>query len=253
VLLDGIAWLAMMGPSGVVDRRVLSDEDAALDLLAVKYIVLRPAGIGERDRGYLSNTIRWREVDRFSTSRTSDRRADMDVPGEHEYVIFENRRALPRAWLAQEVIPLSDGALEDTIRLSRLRDGRPFEPARMALVDADAVQPGAFPPGDAGVDVTAIRDGSITVRVSSSGGGFLVLSEAYYPGWHARIDGSALQPVHRANRALQGLEVPPGQHVVVFEFTSRARALGAGLSAAGTLMLASISVGGWFRSRRRAD
>jgi hypothetical protein len=43
----------------------------------------------------LSNGDRWREVSRFRTSRETDRGADQDVPGEHEFTVYENLRTLP--------------------------------------------------------------------------------------------------------------------------------------------------------------
>ena len=41
--------------------------------------------------------------------------------------------------------------------------------------------------------------------------GFLVLSESYFPGWRARIDGSSV-PVERTDLDLQGARIPPGRH-----------------------------------------
>jgi uncharacterized membrane protein YfhO len=91
-----------------------------------------------------------------------------------------------------------------------------------------------------------VRDGVIDVRVSSAGGGFLVLSEVLYPGWQARIDGGEPRPVVPAYLALQGIEVPGGDHRVTFEFAPDSRRLGAAVSLAGVLGTALLA-----RSRRR--
>lgn len=54
-------------------------------------------------------------------------------------------------------------------------------------------------------------------RVSTDETSALVLSESYYPGWRARVDGRE-QPAFPANRALIGTFVGPGEHEVEFYY-----------------------------------
>ena len=68
------------------------------------------------------------------------------------------------------------------------------------------------------VIVTSIRAGGFNIAVSS-GGGFLVLSEAFCPGWHAQVDGREVTVIP-ADDALQGIEVPAGEHRVRFVFNA---------------------------------
>jgi hypothetical protein len=201
---------------------------------------------------FLLNEARWREVQSFSTSRVSDRGIDEDVPGEEEVVVLENRRARPRAWLTHEVIPLDERSMTAAVHHSYLPDGRRFDPAAMALVDTgDAALSGSTGP-DAGneVRIDAVEDGLIRVAVSTSEGGFLVLSESYYPGWRARI-GERLVPVHRTNLSLQGVAVPPGQHVVTFEFASAS--LRAGIALSLTALVGLTLLGGWAWMRTHSE
>ncbi len=58
---------------------------------------------------------------------------------------------------------------------------------------------------------------TITVQVRSEEAAFLVLADAYYPGWTATIDGVPT-PVYATNHLLRGVAVPPGEHVVTFAF-----------------------------------
>ena len=48
-------------------------------------------------------------------------------------------------------------------------------------------------------------------------GGMLALHDIYYPGWIAEIDG-ARAPILRADILFRGLEVPAGDHNVVFRY-----------------------------------
>jgi uncharacterized membrane protein YfhO len=92
-------------------------------------------------------------------------------------------------------------------------------------------------PAGGHADVVNIADSRIVVNVDSPGGGFLVLSEASYPGWTARIDDGPSQRVLRTDVALQGIGVPSGRHRVTFVFQSRARQIGTVLGFSGVLSL----------------
>lgn len=78
-----------------------------------------------------------------------------------------------------------------------------------------------FEPGiaeDASVELTSYSPKQIDYRSSSSQDGTIVFSEIYYPyGWHASIDGQAVEH-YRVNYMLRALNVPAGQHEISFVF-----------------------------------
>ena len=207
----------------------------------------RSAPVGRPDVFLLDDT-RWRLARTFFTSRTSDRGRDHDDHDEREIVVLENRRARPRAWLASEVVALSERDMSMAIHHSLLPDGRRFDPAGMALVDAGDEPAAAYGADGAIVRTQSVEPGRIRVMVSSNAGGFLVLSESYYPGWRARV-GDRRIAVRRTNLSLQGVSVPPGQHVVTFEFVSLTLRAGAAVSVLTLLGLAVLAGRGW---RQRA-
>jgi hypothetical protein len=53
--------------------------------------------------------------------------------------------------------------------------------------------------------------------VDSSGAGWLVLAQSFYPGWTARLDGAEVA-LHRANYAFTALAVPAGEHEVALAY-----------------------------------
>ena len=63
---------------------------------------------------------------------------------------------------------------------------------------------------------------------------FLYLSDTYYPGWRAYVDGERTR-IYRANLAFRAIEVPKGAHTVVFRYVP--------LSFYGGLALTLIGVG----------
>ncbi len=72
----------------------------------------------------------------------------------------------------------------------------------------------------------------------------LVLSELYYPGWRATVNGSAA-PIFRVDGALQGIEVPPGHSHV--ELTYRPMSAIAGLALTPLTFLAVGAL--WLKGR----
>ena len=71
--------------------------------------------------------------------------------------------------------------------------------------------------------------------------GYLVLSDAYYPGWRATI-GRQPAPLERANYAFRAVYVPAGQYTVEFMFEPLIWRIGLGVSA--VTLLALLGWGG---------
>ncbi len=73
------------------------------------------------------------------------------------------------------------------------------------------------PLGTGTVRLDSYAPNELHYTTESEKGGVVVLSEIYYPGWTATIDG---QPVElgRANYLLRALRVPKGRHTVVLTF-----------------------------------
>src|SRR6185503_4386314 len=93
----------------------------------------------------------------------------------------------------------------DAVHHSYLPDGRRFDSGGMALVDTGAL-PAAktYDTGQPSASMREIRDGLMSIAVSTRGGGLLVVSDAYYPGWRARI-GSDPVPILQTDLALKGV------------------------------------------------
>jgi len=232
MLIDRLSRLATMGTNGEVRPSLLSEGDQTLDLLAVKYVIVSAAQLEDQERRHwLNGGARWREAMHFRTSRQTDRGVDHDVAGETEVTVFENHRALPRAWVVETVTPTEESEAIRAVKTSRFADGTSFDARQTALVDSSRVPPTVkFSPGASAVSVARIGDGDIGVRVTSQGGGFLVLSENAYPGWRALIDGSEV-PIYRTDVTLQGIVVPAGTHRI--DFTLESRSLRWGLITSG--------------------
>jgi uncharacterized membrane protein YfhO len=93
---------------------------------------------------------------------------------------------------------------------------------------------------------------SVVVETDSEDGGLLVLSDNYYPGWTAAIDGQP-EKILRANHTMRAVSVPAGQHLVSFRFAPPAFFASLYVSAvAGVLTLAFLALSFVFASRGKS-
>ena len=155
---------------------------------------------------------------------TSSGTSDRNEHGRWKFVasgldenIYENTRALPRAWLASEVRVLEEQAILQTIRTGYLPDGSKWDPLRTALVEAALSSDFNNSAQNGHVDVTRYEPNALDLQTRVGGASFLVLSENDYPGWRAYVDGAAA-PIVRVNYGLRGVAVPGGEHQVSFVY-----------------------------------
>jgi hypothetical protein len=148
----------------------------------------------------------------------------------------EGQRVLPRAWLVDRIIPAPEAEEAALERLASL------DLAREALVHLppDDLPPGLAPerPGLAQASEGATRTARITrysagaleIETVADGAALLVVSDSYYPGWRAAVDGRPV-PLLRTNVILRGVPVPAGRHQVRLWFDPLSVRLGFALSA----------------------
>jgi hypothetical protein len=156
--------------------------------------------------------------------------------------VYENARALPRAWLASEARALDGEATLKVIRTGLLPDGSAWEPLRTALVESE---PGAAAPSQSSqagsAEVVRFEPNRVDVRTKAGGPAVLVLAENHYPGWRAYLDGQAVG-VLRVNYNQRGVNVPAGEHEVSFVYRPKSFLVGAAVS-----LLAALGLLLWWR------
>jgi len=92
------------------------------------------------------------------------------------------------------------------------------------------------------------RPGEYRIEADNATDAYLVLSEAYYPGWRAEVDGKPAE-VFPADHLIQAIRLPPGKHVVRFVYRSRFLGLGFAVAILAALVPGLLS---WRRSRASA-
>lgn len=180
--------------------------------------------------------------------------ADVSMPGDRFTLVgdgsvrvYRNDRVQPRAFLADAFVVLQGDAARRAIR------GATVDLTRTAVLDAEpppAEQPQRAVAGPGRATLVRYEDERIDIRTSADGPRLLVLSDLFYPGWEAKVDGVPA-PIRRADYAFRAVAVPAGHHVVRFDYKPASFMAGLLLSA-----VAAASVTGlWVMpllARRRA-
>jgi len=122
---------------------------------------------------------------------------------------IENNTANGNAWFVSDV-KYVDNANEELAALGQVNLKHT---AVVAKQDFGFLKAG----GEGTVTLTGYGATEAKYNIESQGGGLVVFSEVYYPGWTATIDGGSTD-IGRADYVLRALNVPAGKHEVVFTY-----------------------------------
>jgi hypothetical protein len=157
----------------------------------------------------------------------------------------------PFAWVAPAIVKASDESVAATLF------ARGFEPLSVALFAEDAPVSGVdtlsmLPlPAGIGVDVRHYAPGRISLELSdrAPAGSALVVSENYFPGWKAKVDGQDAA-VGRADYTLIGVQLPAGGRRVELTFDDPAYERGKLITLLALALTVVLIGGGLFMERK---
>lgn len=173
-----------------------------LDLLGVKYIL---------DRVENGSTEKTFPGDRFNSLSKSD-----------GWQIFENKKSLPRILLAPDYKVVNNkNDFEKTFFDDK------FDPSKTILLNKPINNFILNKEGlnEASVSIIKYSPNNILLKTSSSNNSVLFLSDTYYPGWEAEIDGGKTE-IYQAFYAFRAIGLPAGKHIVSFSYNPASFAMG---------------------------
>jgi hypothetical protein len=190
--------------------------------------------LGQYERGYASvaNPNFWALMNvRFIIADTANL-ADVGVVGSKMVVgpvknaagstvyLHQLAEDNPAAWVTPVIVKAADDEVLQTVLDPR------FDVRRYALFDTGAAVKGQTvesPPPRLSIRASAPRydPGAIDVRLDqpAPAGSALIVSENYYPGWTATVDGKPAT-IGRADMTLIGVELPAGAREISLRFDS---------------------------------
>lgn len=159
-----------------------------------------------------------------------------------------NRYAMGNAWFvdALEFVENADEELQEVTEINL---------KLLAVSDkkfADQVENTSFESSlNDQIILTDYLPNKLTYKSTTSADRFAVFSEIYYEkGWEATIDGEEATHI-RVDYLLRGMEIPAGEHTVVFEFKPKSYYAGEKVSYAGSIILLLLLAGAIFLEFRK--
>jgi hypothetical protein len=173
--------------------------------------------------------------------------------------VYENMNAYPRAWVVHDVHVV--GGEDDAFRYLQARARRKqgafvvneFDPRSQAVVELrtantdttlDVVQDGRTQCSEAareGARIQHYSANSVTVHVEAKCAGLLVLSDTYFPGWTATVNGET-GTIYATDGAFRGVIVPRGESRVEFRYEPRVFRIGLAVAIGGVVVFLVVAV-----------
>lgn len=230
--------------SGSLDPQHKAWTDVTVDLPAgtptVSLVVQPKAGAG---RGAGFATLR------FSYGGSVPARQYVHVASSDNAEVYENTQRLPRALVVHRVEPVENeaAALKYFQSVStKLPSGalrvKAFDPGREAVVERVSPGPagrldGCDEPGRA--TIQSYEHDRVVLDVDTKCPGLAILTDLYYPGWKARVNGSSAK-IYPTNIAFRGVLVDAGRSTVVLDYAPKTFRAGAAL-AIGAALVAGVT------------
>lgn len=193
---------------------VNNDTSTLLNLANTKYFITHK--VNEKGKPVPDGKIN----ENFLTDRFSKVFEDGSVS------VLENKESTPRAFVVYDWEVLADKELI----LSKLIDDKTEYENKVYLEGENIKLPDGHGEGSNGsVTFTKYEEQESVMNVGTDRDGLLFISDAYYPGWHAYIDGK-LTLIYRADFNFRGVFVPAGNHIVRFIYDPLSFKIGLWLS-----------------------
>lgn len=191
-----------------------------LDLLNVKYILTGPAADGE-------------------LAALDEADDNIEIVYEGDLKIYQNKNVLPRAFVVAKYKVLPDK--EDMFTELTSEE---FDPAAYVILEQEPelhFTSAGSSAGESSATIVEYTPNRVTVEAEMSSDGFLVLSDLYYRGWRAFVDGQE-QRVYKADHIFRAVRLTEGRQIVEFVFDPVSFKVGLSISVLALLVMSPLSV-----------
>ena len=186
----------------------------AVNLLGIKYIVHKVAD------DHASWTFPFWEAKEGTFSKIYD---------DGVYQVYQNNEVFPRAFLADKyLVAKSRQQILNKMFSSNLNL------RNEVVLEQDPKLNLGFASGSA--RITEYKPEKIVINTNADGNSLLFLSDTFYPGWEAFVDGKKTE-IYRADYTFRALFVPKGVHQIIFRYNPLSFRVGIIFALFGLIML----------------
>jgi hypothetical protein len=151
------------------------------------------------------------------------------------YRVFRNKNSFPRAFVVSDY----DIEKEDSEILNKMFDDSTDLRAKVILEKDPKISKNKSL--NASANIIDYEPNSIKIEVNSENNALLLLTDNYYPGWKAYIDGREVE-ILRANYTFRAIVVPEGKSVVEFKYLPQSFKIGTYSAGFGLIIIVALSL-----------
>ncbi len=156
----------------------------------------------------------------------------------NQVLLYKNNAALPQAYLTNSILKV-----KTFIDACTIANAASFDPHKQTIVETQTAE---------NIDITnglflmpaqteRKTSNTVTVKTNAPSACYLILTDTFYSGWHAFLDGKPAK-IERANVTFRAVKVPAGAHSVRFEFLPGSVFAGIALALVCILSVAVLSL-----------
>ena len=163
---------------------------------------------------------------------------------DQEVKIYENLKVLPRTFVVHETERANNYEEAQTLAGHQNFDFR--KQAVLEEMIPNAASMAHEGPSDSHSEIVHYGARKVELKVETSQPGLAILTDVYYPGWQAEVNGEPAK-IYRVNGLLRGVWLPEGEHQVIFSYWPPSFQIGFALAAISSLiclLLVMVSVFG---------
>lgn len=146
-----------------------------------------------------------------------------------KFKVYENLKAFPRIYFAEKLIYRNNDY--DILQEIYLK-----KHSSLFAITEESLPKNVIPAKNGVISLTKYSSREINITTKNNDNNFLVISDTYFPGWKAYLDGKEIK-IYRTNYAFRGIIVPKGKHLVSFIYNPLSYKLGLLCSVSGIIFL----------------
>ena len=189
------------------------NEEQAVNLLAVKYFVHKISD----GRSVWAYPV-WNNLKKYKLAYRDDK-----------YEVYENQEVFPKAFMVCDYTVETDS---QKIISAMFKKGQDLK--KRIILEKDPKIGKCLAPGEA--KIATYSSNRIEIDTNSLDTNLLFLSDNYFPGWKAFVDGREV-PIYRADFTFRAISVEKGSHKVIFVYSPKTFNIGLKLAGVGVLFL----------------